>query len=191
MTVDRVQECRGFSLLEAAFAVSVVSILLAGVVPLIAQASRVAAHARTQTMTAVFAAARMEQLLALPWAFIETPGGTLEALSDFSTDLANEVPSTGGAGLSATPAATLLSNAAGHADFLDAQGVWIGAGIEYPPGAAYVRRWAVTPLPGDPETLVFRVVVAPAIADRLAQPRSGAMVPGETWLDSVRTRTRQ
>lgn len=184
-------DVRGFSLIEAAAAMAVVCILLAGVAPLVVQALRSAEAVRTRTMTAMLASARMEQLLALPWAVVETAGGGVEAYSDYSSNLSPAMPSAGGPGLAATPDSTLLSNADGHADFLDARGQWVGDGTDYPPTAAYVRRWTVAPLGSDADTLVLRVLVSPATADRLAQPRSGTPLPGDTWLTSVRTRVRQ
>jgi hypothetical protein len=65
----------------------------------------------------------------------------------------------------ASPIASLATNAAGHVDFLDSAGRWVGTGPAIPSEAGFVRRWRVSPLPGASDVLVIEVVVAP-VTDR-------------------------
>jgi type II secretory pathway pseudopilin PulG len=171
----------GFSLVETMMAVS----LLAFGVSALAQVAMVAVRASmaSERLSVAQQAARerLEQLRGLTW----TSDGTLP-ISDWTTDL-TRTPSvaSGGAGLGVSPGSALTSNTAGYCDFLDPSGRWLAAGTRAPAGAAWIRRWSITPLNED-DVLVMEVVVVPA--DRANEGGSLRGVPGGAWLVTMRHR---
>jgi prepilin-type N-terminal cleavage/methylation domain-containing protein len=60
---------------------------------------------------------------------------------------------------------SLNANSGGYSDFITADGALAGTGSPSPRSAVYLRRWAVSPAPLDPNTLVLQVV-----ATRVGQP---------------------
>jgi prepilin-type N-terminal cleavage/methylation domain-containing protein len=176
----------GFTLLEVLVALVVVTITAAGVAGLFSVAMRDARAARDQTMTALLAMMRMEELRALTWRFDQ---GTGVPESDLTTDLSRSPPDSSGSGLSSA-GATLDRNTPGYVDYLDARGSWVGNGSSPPPEATYVRRWQIESLPAEPDSLVLRVLVTTVVRDTApvaagqARPRRS----DETLIVSVRTR---
>ena len=74
---------------------------------------------------------------------------------------------------------------ADYVDFLDAHGNVVGVGPAPPPGAAFVRRWAIgPPVTGTANALVLRVLARSLAAD--AAGARGAR--GEARLATVRAR---
>jgi len=147
----------GFSLLEVLFATTILTTAVVGLAQLFAVSTRANTGARSTTFTAVLAQQKMEQLRSLTWGF-DTTG---LPLTDSSTNLSSaaETP-TGGLGLSASPAGSLGANTDGYCDFIDKNGLSLGGGVTPPAGAVYTRRWAVEPLPTNPNnTLVLQVMV--------------------------------
>lgn len=144
-----------------------------------------------QTSTALLATQKMEQLKALAWGFDQTAENMGLPVSDTQTDLSQPDPTGGGQGLNPSPAGTLDGNVAGYVDYLDADGVWVGNGGNPPATAYYIRRWAVTPLPTNPNnTLVLQVHVTTIRQAGLNQP--GQRRWGQdTRLVSVKTRKAQ
>lgn len=129
------------------------------------------------------AAQKLEQLRALPWEI--DAAGTL--VSDVTTDLSVAPPSAAGSGLGSSPAGSLHTSTNGYVDYLDGFGTWRGGSVAPPAAARFVRRWAITPLPGDPDhSLILHVVVLP-LADEGAGDRrwSGRAV----YLSTVRSRS--
>jgi prepilin-type N-terminal cleavage/methylation domain-containing protein len=178
---------KGFTLLEVLVALVLVTITAAGVAGLFSVAIRDARAARDQTMTALLAVAKMEELRGLTWSF---DGSTGAPLSDLTTDLSRSPPDGSGAGLSSSGAGVLERHTAGYVDYLDAGGRWVGNGVVAPPEATYVRRWQVEPLPAAPDSLVLRVLVTTVLRDAVPVPAGQARSrrPDETLLVSVRTR---
>ena len=79
-----------------------------------------------------------------------------------------------------------------NVDYLDDLGRWVGNGSIPPAGAVYIRRWAVRPLPADPErTLVLQVLVTTVRDDQSRAAPWSARVGMEALLVSVRTRKGQ
>lgn len=181
----------GFSLLEATFALGLLSVLVAGIAPMFVLAARAVALTREQTMTASLAASKMEQLLSLPWTFDADPARAGAVVSDLSTDLSVEPPSSGGRGLEPSPADSLTANAAGYCDFLDRQGRWLSAGPTPHPEAAYVRRWQIAAVESDPaHSRVLQVVVSPVRGGTATRRPATGWLPGETRLAAFKTRAR-
>jgi type II secretory pathway pseudopilin PulG len=82
--------------------------------------------------------------------------------------------------LISSPPGTLASNTDGWVDYIDDAGSVLGGGSSVRPGAVYVRRWAIDPLPSNPaETIIIQVFVTTVI---------GRGTPGARLL-AVRTRT--
>ena len=178
---------RGFSLLEVLFATTIMAVALTALAQLFAMSTRANANARTTTFASVLAQQKMEQLRGLTWGFdaLGLP------LSDTTTDL-TVVPenTTGGKGLSPSPAGTLGTNTPGYVDFLDNGGTSLGTGAVPATGTAYVRRWSVEPLPTNPNnTLVLQVMVTRlrnrGTADLTVDVKR---LPDEARLISVKTR---
>jgi hypothetical protein len=92
--------------------------------------------------------------------------------------------------LELSPPGTLTANVAGWADYVDRFGDVLGGGPTPPDGTAYVRRWAVEPLPArSGSTLVLQVRVA-RLSTHEPDERAGAVArpPDEARLMSVVTR---
>jgi Tfp pilus assembly protein PilV len=153
--MHRIRGDAGFSLVEAMLAAGMLATLAAGAAQVFAVSARGSHLARVQTLAAVLAAQKMEQLRSLTWA--HAPGG--EPVSDISTDLTSDPPTDAGVGLRPAPEGTLDDDVPFYADYSSAAGVRVDARA----GAAYVRRWSVAPLASDPDNLLLlqvRVVIA-------------------------------
>jgi len=179
----------GFTLVEVLVAAALLIVAAAGVAQLLAIGLRAAETGRAATSTATLAAQKMEQLRSLTWAY-EDDGA---ARSDTYTDVSRDPPGSGGRGLDPSPAGTLDRNTAGYVDYLDARGRWLAAGPDPPPGAAFVRRWAVQAAGDDPQDSRVLIVLAALVAeDRVAiaagtpRPR----LPRDAVLVSLKTRQR-
>ena len=137
---------RGFSLLEVLVATSLVAVGVSALAHLAVLGGHANLHARQTTIAAVLAQQKMEDLVA---------------------DAA-------AATLTESPAGTLASTVAGYADFTDLAGRVLSGGPTPPADAAFLRRWAVAPMPGSPgHSWIMRVLVTdlrhPGAADaRLA-----------------------
>jgi type II secretory pathway pseudopilin PulG len=182
---------RGFALAEILVAIAILVTFAAGVLPLFATTRGALEEAHAETVSAVLARSKLDQLRSLAWTYRVNPEGALSAITDETTNLASDPPSRSGQGLRPSGADTLWNDTPGYADFADDQGAWLAAGVPLPPAARYVRRWSVSLLPGDPDTLVLQVRVVPVRGP--SGPASGPLPGprrGETWLVSLLTRTR-
>ena len=158
---------RVFGLVEVLVASGLLVAVAVGVSHVVASAVRVSRAARVRTISTALAAQKMEQLRSLAFAhtWIGNPPVSIPA-SDLSTDLSTDPPADSGPGLQASPLGTLAANVAFYVDYLDASGRWVGRGTSVPAGAVYTRRWAVRPLPADPDNaLVLQVLVTTAWGD--------------------------
>jgi prepilin-type N-terminal cleavage/methylation domain-containing protein len=157
---------RGFTLVEVLVAMLVLAAAAASTAVLFAATTASTRHARNQTWSAMLAMDKMEQLRALAWRY----GANGAPVSDMTTDLSVDPPSSGGPGLATAGADVLERNATGYVDYLDGAGRWVGTGITAPPTATYLRRWSVEPLsPSLPDTLLLQVLVTTVVpaADRV------------------------
>ena len=164
---------RGFTLVEVLVAILLLVTISAGVAQVLVLAASSGRSAREQSSTTMLAAAKMEQLRSLTWGFEPfVPDLPAVPRSDGTTDLSSDPPEDDGPGLAASPAGTLSSNVPPYVDYLDRHGRYLGTGTTFPPGAMFVRRWAIQPLPDDPSrTLVLQVFVTSVRAER---SRAGA-----------------
>lgn len=171
----------GFSLVEVLVALALLAGGALGLLQLFSYAGRATVQARRITTASALAAQKLDQLRSLTWGY-DASG---LPVGDVQTDAA-AMPerASGGPGLSLSPADTLDANTSGYCDFLDATGQLLGGGTTAPPEAAYVRRWAVRPLTGDPaDSLVIQV--------RLLSPDAAARAvrdPAAVTLTALRTR---
>jgi hypothetical protein len=154
----------GFALVEVMIAAGLLVTLAVGISQSIAVAVRVGYAARVRTVSTILAAQKMEQLLSLEWGHESAGSPSIRlAVSDTSTDLSSEPATDSGPGLQPSPPGVLEFNVPFYVDYLDAAGVWVGRGSIPPPRAVYIRRWAVQPLPTDPENvLLLQVLVSTA-----------------------------
>jgi len=183
----------GFSLVEVVVSMAILTTVSLGVAQLFAASTNANRVAHDRTSTTAMAEQKMEQIRSLDWGF-DLQGQGLP-VTDTTTNLAVYPHRDNGSGLNPSPNDTLLKNTAGFVDYLDANGAWVGTGDEPTAGAAYIRRWAIIPLPTNPNnTLVLQVLVT-SVADEARldltnlprRPRQ----PGDALLISVKTRKAQ
>lgn len=125
---------RGFSLVEALVALSIVVVGLSALARLFVMSVRANADARRATFASVLAAQRMEQLRSL------------------------------GPSLSPQSVGSLSENIEGLCDFLDEYGRSLGSGPSPPAGTVYIRRWSIESVPSGPaDALQLQVIVIPRI----------------------------
>jgi prepilin-type N-terminal cleavage/methylation domain-containing protein len=174
---------RGFSLIETLVAIALLVTVAVSLAQLFSRGQQSNDRARAFSVAVVLAAEKMEQLRSLSWGFDLTGLPS----SDRSADLtASPERPTGGVGLRASPAGALDRNIDGYCDFLNASGVSLGGGSSPPLNAAYIRRWAVAPLPADPANgLIIQVRVVGGAANAVAASRP---IAGEARLVSIRSR---
>ena len=172
---------RGFTLIEVLTALAILVVGALATAQVLAAVATYIRDARTHTLATWLAAQRMEQLLALEWAF--DAAGLPK--SDGTTNLTTTPPGRGGPGLTVSPANSLDQNVAGFVDYLDGDGTWAGTGASPPATAVFVRRWAVTSPSRSADTLVIQVLVRSVAAD--AAGVRGAR--GEAELATLRVRT--
>lgn len=180
---------RGFTLVEVVIAIGLLTMVSLGVAQLFAASTRANLSARTGTSTTTMAEQKMEQIRSLTWGF-DTAGQGLP-VSDTTTNLAVYPFTSSGTGLNPSPADSLEQNVTGCFDYVNAAGVWVGTGATPPGTAAYLRRWAINPLPTNPNnTLVIQVLVTPLANEqaRTASQFTRTRMSGDSLLISVKTR---
>ena len=170
----------GITLLDALVATAILVTVTTGVAGLLTWSTRAVAIAGTQTTAVWLAQQKLEQLAALEWSVDEE--GLVR--SDESTSVAVDPMRASGPGLRASPDSAIDVNTPEYMDFTGADGSWRGSAAPRP-GAAFVRRWSVVPLAGDPQnTLVLTVSVRP-----LSQARRGSrQASSGATLQTLRTR---
>ncbi len=174
------QIAAGFTMVEVLVAMALLALAALGVAELVAVGIRSAEAARTQTMAALLATQKMEQLLALTWRFDSAGLGLPE--SDTASDVSYDPIRSGGLGLSPSPAGTLEASMPGYADYVDAAGRWVGQGSTVPSAAVFLRRWRIVPLAADPANAHAIQVLVRAVG------RSAPAASADAVLTSVRTR---
>ncbi len=152
--------------------------------------------AKHQVSTTAMATQKMEQLRGLTFSY--DTGGMGLPVTDTTTNLTLCAPDATGHGLDPSPTsptvnASLESNIRGYVDFLDARGNCVNAsgGTVAPSGAIYTRRWAIQPLPTNPNnTLVFTVLVTPTAKEnqRTISSDGRTRLVEDAMLISVRSR---
>lgn len=183
-------ESSGFTLIEVLIATSVLVVTALGVAQLIAVATRAVQASREHTTALVLAAAKIDELRALAWTYEQTSGGPAVARSDRDTDVSHPDRPSGGSGLSASPGDALSISAPGYVDYLDRAGRWVGHDAEPPPGAAFIRRWAIRPFAADPERTLLLQVLVTTVRDERSRTAPWTQRSGsDALLVSVRTRT--
>ena len=163
-------------------------VICLGVAPLFAIAVRDARGARAQTLAVICAAAKLEQLRSLTWAYETRPAMTPIARTDVTTNLSGALPTPDGTGLAESPAGTLDANVPPYVDYLDARGAWLGTGPDPTAGAHFIRRWGIHRDPDDPERSVALQVLVVPMAEERARRRSGSRVRNDALLATVITR---
>jgi len=175
----------GFSLLEVLVASTIMAVALTTLAQLFVMSTNANTGAKTTTYAAVLAQQKMEQLRGLAWGF-DTLG---LPVTDISTDI-SVVPEQPIGGFGLAPGGSLGLNVRGYCDFLDKNGVSLGTGTQVIPGAVYIRRWTVEPLPTNPNnTIVLQVLVTRWRNRGSADIQQGTgRQPDEARIISVKTR---
>ena len=159
-----------------------------GVAQLFAMSTTANQVARGQTSTTALAAQKMEQIRSLTWGF-DLEGLGLP-LTDTTTNLAKYPMTADGNGLNPSPDRAIDENQPGYFEYLDRHGAWLGTGSR-PANAAFIRRWAIVPLPTNPNnTIVIQVLVSPITNELSRTTTTGTRqrMPGDALLTSVKTR---
>jgi len=192
-SIRRSTPSSGFTLIEVLIAVAMFITIALGVAQLIAVATRAIRAAREHTSAVILAAAKMDQLRSLAWAYEPAaPGVPAVPRSDRTTDISHPDHAPDGSGLEASPAGTLSRNTPPYVDYLDGAGRWVGHDTDPPADAVFIRRWAVRPLPADPDrTLVLQVLVTTVHDDRSRATEWSGRSGVEALLVSARTRKGQ
>jgi prepilin-type N-terminal cleavage/methylation domain-containing protein len=184
---SRLNDQRGFSMVEVVVAMGILTVVSLGVAQLFAASTRVNITARSQTSTTMLAEQKIEQIRALTWGY-DAQG---LPVSDTVSNLAVYPATAGGGGLGPSASDSLEKNRTGFVDFVDAGGAWVGTGTAPSGTAVYIRRWSIQPLPTNPNnTLVIQVLVT-TIANEASRQSTVAprvRMPGDTLLVTVRTR---
>lgn len=177
---------RGFSLIEVVVSLGLLSVVALSVAQLFAVSTRANFVAKGRSSSTALAEQKMEQIRSLTWGF-DTEGLGLP-VSDTTTNLAVSPPTQSGTGLNPSPANALDTNVPGFFEYLDENGAWVAAAAD----AAYVRRWAIRPLPTNPNnTLIIQVLVSPLVDELTRQAAASGTrrrVFGDALLTSVKTR---
>jgi hypothetical protein len=172
---------QGVTLIDALVATAVLVTVTTGVAGLLTWSARAVGSAGTQSRAVWLAQQKVEQLAALEWSVDE--GGSLR--SEDSASVAADPMGDSGPGLRPSPVSTVDENTPEYMDFVGADGAWRGDADPPPAGTAFVRRWSVVPLAGDPlNTLIITVSVRP-IAEAA---RGSRLVSSGATLQTVRTR---
>jgi hypothetical protein len=167
--IQRALRSEGFTLAEVAVATAILATAVVSLAELCGIAIVSNRRARDTTYASVLASQKLEQLRALAFAFDESG----QAITD--------------PGLAASPGGTLERNTSGFVDYLDTRGAPLGGGESPPPGSMYIRRWAITPVAGNPgDLLILEVRVTPWRGDATASGSSRR--PDEARITAVRTR---
>ncbi len=152
----------GFTLIEVTVAIGLLVVLCLGPALLVMFAADTIARARHQAMAMVLARAKLEQVLSLPW--------SVRVMGD-------------------SPADALAMSRDAYVDYLDAQGQRVGAGVEIPAAATYVRRWSIARSgSGTSELLTVQVMVTTAKAARRAVDAFGQSGIDTAWVSGARVR---
>jgi len=184
------RDAHGFTLIEVLVAIALLVAIAVGMAQLAAIATGAMRASREQTSTVILAAAKMDQLRALTLSYEPIRIEPAIPMTDLATNVSHPTFARDGPGLRPSPSGTLAANVPPYVDYLDEAGTWVGNDSEPPPGAAFIRRWAIVPLPADPDrTLVLQVLVTTVHLDRSRSPGSWRQRTGpEALLVSVRTR---
>jgi hypothetical protein len=167
----RIDDEHGMSLVEVIIAAGILAVSLASLAQLFPIAIHDNIAARDATYETILAEQKIEELRALTWGF-DPHGAPI-----------------GDPRLSSSPTNALAVDTPGFVDYLDQFGRLVGGGVAASPEGIYTRRWAIDPLPADPEhTLVVQVLVT-----RTGSPAPDGAIPrtGRVRLVTVRARKPQ
>ena len=184
-----VERPSGFGLVEVLVAVLILSLAATGVAQLSSSAARANHDAGSRTMATILAAQKLKQLRSLDWAYASDDAGP-QPWSDGHSDLSIDPATSAGTGLRPSSVMALERSTSGFVDYLDGRGIWLGTGDSPASGTAFVRRWAITRLPSDPDhSLVLQVRVTALRREvMLTGPTAPGSLPDEVWLTTVVTR---
>jgi hypothetical protein len=172
---------RGFALLDALIATTVVVTVTSGVATLLTWSAHAAATAGTQTIATLLARQKLEQLAALEWSV--DADGVLH--SDDTTTVAVDPMRDSGPGLQPSLASTVDLDTPEYMDFVAADGAWRGNRPPPAAGAAFIRRWSVVPVSTDP---VHSLIVTVSVRPLSEASRGSQVVSSGATLQTVRTR---
>jgi len=180
----------GFSIIETIFATGILATSVVALAQMFVVSVKNNQAARTGSYAVSLAEQKMEQLRGLTYGF-DTIG---LPITDTTSDTAQPIETpNGGQGLNPSPDGTLNANTNGYVDYIDQWGNILGGGTALPNGTVYIRRWAITPLPTNPNsTIVIQVLVTRERSRGTAdQTGSTERLKDEARIMSVKTRKAQ
>lgn len=181
---------RGFSLAEVAVATGMLAMVSLGVAQMFGLATAKNLAAKHQVSTTTMAMQKMEQLRSLTFSYDSSGLGL--PVTDTTTNLTLCTPDGTGNGLNPSPTGALDTNTIGFVDFLDSRGncmAGTGDGTVAPSGGIYTRRWAIQPLPMNPNnTIVLSVLVTTTAKESLRGSGTRTRLIEDALLTTVRTR---
>lgn len=179
---------RGFTLIEILITTALMASMAIGVAQLMGMGAASGHAARVQTSTTILAAAKLEELRSLVWAYEPLVGAAVPR-SDLSTNLSVEPVSASGPGLAPSPPGTLAANVPPYVDYLDPRAKWVGNGSSPPADAMFIRRWSIVPVAEDPVRTIVLSVLVTTVAQDLARQGPWTQPSGqETLLVTLNTR---
>ena len=189
----RATSAAGLTLVEVLIAVAICLTLALGVAQLIAVSTRAVRAARENAAAVILAEGKIDELRSLAWTYeAASPGEAAIPRSDSATNVSHPDHPADGPGLAESPAGTLSRNTPLYVDYLDGTGRWVGHDAAPPANAVFVRRWAVRPLPADPQrTILLQVLVTTVRDDRSRATEWQAPSGSDVLFVSVRTRLGQ
>jgi Tfp pilus assembly protein PilV len=197
---------RGFSIAEVAVATGMLAVVSLGVAQMFALSTERNLAAKHQVSTTTMATQKMEQLRGLTFSY--DAGGLGLPVTDTTTNLTLCTADATGHGLDPSPTTyenpsthvtrtsnnlSIEQNISGFVDFLDARGNCVSAsgGTTPPSGAVYTRRWAIQPLPTNPNnSVVLSVLVTPTAKEmnRAITADGRTRLVEDSMLVTIRTR---
>ena len=180
----------GFSIVETLFATGLLATAVVALAQMFVISVQNNKNARTGSYAVSLAEQKMEQLRGLTYGFdsLGLP------ITDTTTDTTQPVETVGGGtGLTPSPQGTLVANVNGYVDYIDQFGNVLGGGTSPQPKTVYIRRWAIDPLPTNPNgTIVIQVMVTRERNRGLAdQTGSTQRLKDEARIMSIKTRKAQ
>jgi hypothetical protein len=131
--MTRLASDRGTTLIETMIAMSLLLIVMAGLLSLVALATAYTEnHGHLEARTTEYAQDKMEQLMALAYS---------DSLAD---TVVFPAAATGGTGLTIGGSADPAAPANGYVDWLDVEGTLLGGGSAAPASWFFMRVWAIS-----------------------------------------------
>ena len=151
---------QGSSLVEALVAALIMTTAVVTMAQLLSIAMATNLAARRNTVAAILAEQKLEELRTLPWEYLHP-----------------------------APSSTLQQNSDGHVDHIGTNGRIVGTDTQPPPGGIYTRRWSIEPVSSAPESsFVIQVLVTSPHEEGSVAQSSVRRLRGDARIVTVRVK---